>query len=121
MLEEERGAIVSWWHKMAGWLGLGATLYTNNPRECEQALHCCLKAEYVSAMLGLRVDVTRGISEQLLSPQALLSPSAVVRKIGEERDVAKEEMEEIRHSRLWRVDYRKTCSRSFARHWALIE
>lgn len=97
MFDQQRGAIVSWWHKMAGWLGLGATLYTNNPREFEQALDCCLKAEYVSAMLGLRVDVTRGISEQLLSPQALLSPSAVVRKIGEEGDVAKEDMGEIRH------------------------
>jgi hypothetical protein len=57
-------------------------------------------AEYVSAILGLRVDVTRGISEQVLGPGTLLSPSAVVRKIGKEKNVAKEKMEEIRRTTL---------------------
>jgi hypothetical protein len=94
-------AIVSWWHKMAGWLGLGATVYANDPkRRFEEALRYCLMSEYVSAMLGLQVDVTRGISEQLLGPPTLLSPSAVVRKIGKEKNIAKEKMEEIRRTAL---------------------
>jgi hypothetical protein len=93
-------AIVSWWHKMAGWLGMGATLYASDQSKYDKALGYCLKAEYVSAMLGLRVDVTRGISEQLLGHGTLLSPSAFVRKIGQESNVAKEEIEEIRHDEL---------------------
>lgn len=97
---KELGGTISWWHKMAGWLGLGATLYANNSGEFKKALYWCLKAEYVSAMLGLHVDVTRGISEQLLGPRALLSPSAVVRKIGKEKNVLKEKMAEIRHTAL---------------------
>jgi hypothetical protein len=96
----KQNTIVSWWHKMAGWLGLGVTLYTNDRVKYDEALGYCLKAEYISAMLGLQVDVTRGISEQLLGPQTLLSPSAVVRKIGKEKNVAKEKMEEIRRTAL---------------------
>jgi hypothetical protein len=96
----KQNTMVSWWHKMAGWLGLGVTLYTNVRREFEEALRYCLMAEYVSAMLGLRVDVTRGISEQLLDPETLLYPSAVVRKIGKEKGVDKEKMEKIRHTAL---------------------
>jgi hypothetical protein len=57
-------------------------------------------AEYISAILGLQVDVTRGISEQLLGPGTLLSPSSVVRKIVKESGVAKEKMEEIRYTAL---------------------
>jgi hypothetical protein len=44
--------------------------------------------------------LNEGISEQLLSPGTLLSPSAVVRKIGKEKKVAKEKMEEIRRTAL---------------------
>jgi tetratricopeptide (TPR) repeat protein len=96
MFEQEPDAIASWWHKMAGWLGLGLAMYANNQKLYDKALICCLKAEYTSAMLGLRVDVTRGISEQLFSHGSLLSPSVVVRKIGQEKEVLKEEMEDIR-------------------------
>jgi hypothetical protein len=100
MFEQGPGTITSWWHKMAGWLGLGSALYASNQSTYEEALSCCLKAEYTSAMLGLRVDVTKGISEQLLGPGALLSPSAVVRKIGKEQNVRKEKMVEIRRRAL---------------------
>jgi hypothetical protein len=51
-------------------------------------------------MLGLQVDVTRDVSEQLLDPETLLSPSAVVRKIGKEKGVDEEKMEKIRHTAL---------------------
>src|SRR5918992_638220 len=94
------GAIVSWWHKMAGCLGLGVTMYTNDRIKYDEALGYCLQAEYISAMLGLQVDVTRGICEQLLGHHILLSPSAVVRKIGREIGVSKEKMEKIRHKAL---------------------
>lgn len=90
------GKIVSWWHKMAGCLGLGVTMYTNDRVKYDEALGYCLKAEYISAMLGLQVDVTRGISRQLLGHHTLLSPSAVVKKIGRERGVSPEKMVEIR-------------------------
>lgn len=92
---------VSWWHKMAVWLGLGATVYANDPKgKFEEALSYCLMSEYISAMVGLQVDITRGTSEQLLIPGTLLSPSAVVRKIGQEKCVPKEKMEEIRRTAL---------------------
>jgi DNA-binding CsgD family transcriptional regulator len=90
----------SWWHKMAGWLGLGATLYVNGSKNYEQALYHCLRSEYISAILGLQIDVTRGISEQFLGLGTLLSPPAVVRKIVKESGFAKEKMEEIRHTAL---------------------
>lgn len=96
--EEEPGEIISWWHKMAGWLGLATALYVSDPSNYDEPLGFCLKAEYVSAMLGLRVDVTRGVSKQVLQGYgALLSPSDVVQKIGQERGVSKEQMEKIRH------------------------
>jgi hypothetical protein len=87
---------------MVGWLGLGATLYASDAQsKYEKALGYCLMAEYVSAILGLQVDVTRGISRQLLlGPGTLLSPSAVVRKIVKESNVARKKMEEIRHTAL---------------------
>jgi hypothetical protein len=79
--DKSLGKIVSWWHKMAGCLGLGVTLYTHDRVKYDDAFSYCFKAEYISAMLGLQVDVTRGISKHLLGPLTLLSPSAVVRKI----------------------------------------
>jgi hypothetical protein len=93
-------ATSSWWHKMSGWFGLGITLYINEKRGYEDALRYCLKAEYVSAMLGLQVDVARDVNEQLLRPNVLLCPSAIVRKIGKEKKIAKRKMEEIRHTAL---------------------
>lgn len=95
-------AIDSWWHKMSGWLGMGATLYASDQSQSnyDKALGYCLMAEYVSAILGLRVDVTKGISEKLLGPGTLLSPSAVVRKIVKESNFAKEKMEKIRYTAL---------------------
>jgi DNA-binding CsgD family transcriptional regulator len=90
----------SWWHKMAGWLGLGATIYANGSKNYEQALYYCLRAEYISAILGLQIDVTRGVGEKLLGSGTLLSPSAVVRRIVKESKFTKEKMEEIRRTAL---------------------
>jgi hypothetical protein len=98
--DQKPNTIVSWWHIMAGWLGLGATLYASDQSKREEALGYCLKSEYISALLGLQVDVTRGISEQLLGHHTLLSPSAVVKKIGGEEGVKPEKMVEIRRTAL---------------------
>ena len=97
---QKPNAIDSWWHKMTAWLGLGATLYVSDQSKYDKALGYCLMAEYVSAILGLRVDVTRGISEQLLGPGTLLSPSSVVRRIVKESNFDKEKVEEIRRTAL---------------------
>jgi hypothetical protein len=111
---QKPNAIDSWWHKMVGWLGLGATLYASDQSKCDKALGYCLMAEYVSAILGLRVDVTKGISEQFLGPGTLLSPSAVVRKIGKEKNVIKGRMEEIRRTALIASGLQKDWSRNSA-------
>jgi hypothetical protein len=110
LYDQELGANVSWWHKMAGWLGLGAALYVDtlrDPGKFEKALCYCLKAEYVSAMLGLRVDVTRGINRLLLGRGKLLSTSAMVKKIGKEQKVSREKMQELRHTALIESGLRK--------------
>jgi hypothetical protein len=96
---QKPNAYVSWWHKMTGWLGLGVTLYASDQSKYDKALGYCLMAEYVSAMLGLRVDVTRGISTLLLEGK-LLSTSAMVEKIGKDKDIRKEKMQELRHKAL---------------------
>jgi hypothetical protein len=91
--DQKRDAVISWWHKMAGWLGLGVMMYANDRSKFEEALCYCLMAEYVSAMLGLRVDVTKDVNNLLLlGPNEILNPSARRTKdcSGEKRPAGKD-------------------------------